>query len=343
MDYKVLILGGILCMCVSCVRETNSERKQAPLKVHTEVVTSQANSVASRYVGVIEPVHETPLSMQTSGRVMTVGVVNGEQVTKGQIILELESTQAMNALQGAEATLKHAQDGYDRAKQVHEKGVITDQKMVEIESQLTQAQSVYDAAKQHLNECTLRAPCSGVIDGLKVEYGQTIVPGTKLCSVLDVSAFCVRFTVPEKEMPELKSAGNKLRGDVECAAIDSVFPIVVTQKSVAGNPVTHTYDVVARIQGGADVLMTGMVAKVKLKGKKSDTVNDIIIPARCVLLKPSGHTVWLMKQGRAVRQDITVDGYRAGGVRVLSGLNEGDTLIVDGYQKLYNDCKVIAD
>ena len=327
----------------SCMRPQKTEREQTLIRVHTMVVVPQSGRVASRYVGVIEPAHRTPLSMQISGRVVSVSVRNGDRVRQGQVILQLDDTQAKNALQGAEASLKHAQDGFTRAKQVHEKGVITDQKMVEIESQLTQAQSVYDAALQHLNECTLKAPCSGIIDGMEVELGQTIVPGTKLCSVLDVSAFSVRFTVPEKEMPRLQAAGSTLQGEVECAAIDSVLPIIVTQKSVVGNPVTHTYDVVARIRGGADVLMTGMVAKVNLQGELQVDETEIIIPARCVQLKKTGHTVWLIEQGRAVRKDIVVDGYQADGIRVIDGLQEGDTLIVDGYQKLYNDCNVICE
>ena len=50
--------------------------------------------------------------------------------------------------------------------------------------------------------------------------------------------------------------------------------------------------------------------------------------------------MWLIKQGKAERRDITIDGYQADGVRVSAGLQPGDTLIIDGYQKLYNSCTV---
>ena len=207
---------------------------------------------------------------------------------------------------------------------------------------MAQAKSLYLAAKKRLEECSLTAPCDGVVNGLTIEKGQTVIPGTKICSILDISGFNVRFTVPEAEIREL---GTK--GEVECAAVNAVFPVTIREKSVAANTLTHTYDVVAHITGGTDVLMTGMVAKVQIAQMTNDKCqmanNDIVIPAQCILLTPDGHTVWVAENGVAVRRTITIDGYQADGVRVKSGLQAGDTLITEGYQKLYKDCKIIED
>ena len=331
--------------------EHRAQGEQQPIKVSTMVVASQTANAASRYVGTIEPVHETPLSMHTTGRVVAINVKNGQRVRKGQTLLAVDNTQAINALRGAEAALQQAQDGYNRVSKVHDKGVVSDQKMVEIESKLAQAKSMHAAAKRQVEECTLTAPCDGVVDGLKIEKGQSVVPGVTLCSILDLSGFSVRFTVPETEISELSAPNVKLTGTVECTAIDSVFPIVVTEKSVTANTVTHTFEVVAKIKGGADVLMSGMVGKVELKVERGESKVEseksrgegIVIPARCVLLKPEGHTVWVVEQGTAVRRFVTVEGYQADGVKIVKGLQSGDTLITDGYQKLYKDCKVIEN
>ena len=339
---KSLYILIALCL-VGCTHYVQRKREQAPLKVKTMVVASQTANATSRYIGTIEPAKATPLSLQSAGRVVSIDARNGQRVKAGQTILSIDATQARNALATAEATLRHAQDGYDRVSLVHSKGVVSDQKMVEIESQLAQARSMYEAAKQQLNECTLTAPCDGVLDGLNVEKGQTIIPGTQLCSILDLSGFSVRFTVPEAEA---NGEWLKAKGTVECPALDTILPIVITEKSVTANVVTHTCEVVARIQGGANILMSGMVGKVQISNHKSEITNpksNIVIPTNCVLLKQEGYTVWVVEQGSAVRRDITVDGYQADGVRVLSGLQAGDTLIIEGYQKLYNDCKVSVE
>lgn len=340
------IIGCVVLVVTGCAHSEKKSHEQAPLSVSTMVVETQFESATSRYVGTIEPSRETPLSMQTTGRVVAVYAKNGDRVHKGQLLLETDNTQARNALEAAEASLKHAEDGYTRAQQVHAKGAITDQQMVEIDSKLAQARSMYAAAQQQLNECSLTAPCEGVIDELHIENGQSVVPGVKVCTILDVSAFCVRFTVPEGEIKTFRTK-KALKGEVSCAAVDSVFPITITETGITANPVSHTYDVVARIQGGSDVLMTGMVGKVRVN-REGTVANHkeggvIVIPARCVLLQKQGHTVWLMQNGTAVRRDIQIDGYQAEGVRVVSGLNSGDTLIIDGYKKLYNGCTVKSE
>ena len=339
----------LVALCLTaCGHRENAQREQAPLKVKTMVLSPSEGGMTSRYVGTIEPIRETPLSLQSVGRVVSISAKNGQRVKKGQTLMAIDNTQAMNALQTAEASLKHAQDGYDRVSKVHSKGVVSDQKMVEIESQLAQAKSLYEAAKQQLAECTLTAPCDGLVDGLNIEIGQTIIPGTKICSLLDVTAFNVRFTVPEAEINGLESSRKKIEGTVECAAIDTILPIAITEKGVTANPLTHTYDVVAAVRGGAGLLKTGMVGKVLLNPQaeilhpKSETLN-IIIPASCVLMKPEGPTVWILSNGEAERSPITLDGYQADGVRVSSGLQAGDTLIVEGYQKLYKGCKISCE
>lgn len=325
-----------LALCLSaCAKVADKQNEQQAMPVRTVVVAPQTGTAVSRYVGSIEPANETPLSSQTPGRVVSVEVKNGQRVRKGQTILQIDETQARNAFETAEASLKQAQDGYDRVRKVHGKGVVSDQKMVEIESQYAQAKSLYAAAKRHLDECTLIAPCDGVVSGLNISQGQNIVPDVTVCKLLDVSGFSVRFTVPEAEIVALQE-----RGEVECAALDTVLPIVVTEKGVAANALTHTYDVKAKIQGGTNILRTGMVAIVRLHSSSAEAV---IIPAKCILLKPEGPTVWLKKGNKAVRREITVGGYEADGVRVLSGLQPGDTLITDGYQKLYNNCTIIEN
>lgn len=346
---KELIIGVAL-LFASCAAHEKAQKEQAPLRVEMTVVASQANNGSSRYVGTIVPLHETALSLQTTGRVKEIKCKNGDKVQKGQVLLRVEDTQARNALNTAESALRQAQDGYNRVKQVHEKGAVTDQKMVEVESQLARAKSTYAIAQQQVKECTLTAPGNGVVSGLSLEIGQSVIPGMKILSLLDQSALCVRFTVPEGEVRNIQINGGRLTqsGEVECAAVDTILPISITEKSMTANPITHTYEVTARVLGGTDILLPGMVGKVRLRGndkesQKADENENIIVPAHCIQLMPTGHTVWVVEQGRARRREITIGGYQSGGVLVQSGLQVGDTLITEGYQKLYNDCKVMGD
>ena len=343
---RIALLGAAVLLAAGCSHHEKANKVRPVIPVQTIVVAPQNTSATTRYIGSIEPIRETPLSLQTAGRVISVNVKDGDRVRKGQVILRVDNTQALNALETAKAALRQAQDAYDRVKQVHEKGAVTDQKMVEIESQLARARSMEAAARQQVNECTLTAPDAGVVSGLTIQIGQTVVPGARLCALLDVTAFSVKFTVPETEIGCI-NVGDK--GDVDCAAANVTLPIIVEEKSLKANPLSHTYEVKGRIEGDTRALMPGMIGKVRMSGleakgveEKGVEANDqeIIIPARCILLKPEGPTVWLKINGEAVRRNIVIDGYRADGVLVKDGLQAGDSLITEGYQKLYMNCKI---
>lgn len=331
---------GLALTLVACSGGPIGGKKEIPpVGVRTTIVASADESTVNRYVGAVESVHETPLSLQTAGRVLSIHCKNGDRVHRGQILLRVDSTQAVNALRTAEATLRYAEDGFNRLKQVHGAGAVTDQKMVEVESQLARARSMYSAALRQVEECELKAPSDGVVSGLDIAVGQTVVPGLRLLTILDLTAFQVRFTVPEAEIGSIRTGQE---GEMECAAVQRSYPVRVTDRGLEANRLAHTYEVVARIDGGQDILRPGMVAKVKLTANPLTTnpLTEIVIPANCILMKPQGATVWLARGDKAERVMVTVGGYRADGVLITSGLNMGDTLITEGYQKLYEGCKI---
>ena len=334
----ILILAVVLAACSSPI--THKPSQVAPIAVQMQVVGGQTATFVSHYVGAVEAVHATPLSMQTGGRVLEIRCKNGERVRKGQLLARVDNTQALNALRSAEAALRQAQDGYDRVKQVHSQGAVTDQQMVEIESRLAQAKALCDAARKQVNECDLTAPCEGLVSGLDLQVGQMLVPGLRVLSILDVSAFSVRFTVPETEISQL-TLGQK--GQVECPAADTTLVCTVSDKGLEANRLSHTYEVTADIHGGRDILRPGMVCKVLITHYPSQGTNEIIIPAHCVHLMKQGPSVWVARDGHAERLLIQTGGYQADGVVATGGLQCGDTLITDGYQKLYQGCALTIE
>ena len=99
---------------------------------------------------------------------------------------------------------------------------------------------------------------------------------------------------------------------------------------------------IAKVQIGdeAQILipaLPGMIAKVVLS---ADVDNGIVVPANAVLINNDGKFVWVAKDGRATRQNITISGYSGTGVVVSEGLHSGDIVIVEGYQKVSEGMKV---
>lgn len=346
-SYIALLCASVLCLagCGKLPTDKLPLKKKpqyevSPIKVEVQTMDKQTRVNTHTYVGRIEEASSVPLSVQTAGQVTAVYVKKGDRVKAGQELLRIDDTQARNALQAANATLKQAQDGYKRAKQVYAEGGVTEQKMVELSSQLEQARSMAAMSRKSLSDCVLRAPNDGVIGECKVKAGQVAAPGLSLVTLLDMDGYNVTFDVAEGDITSIQVGDS---GSVVVEAIGKTeVPIYVTEKNLLANTIAHTYTVTAFISGPTDEykqqLLPGMVSKVWLH---SQSVSGYFVPAACVQTLTSGQSVWVVQGGIATRRKVEVGQYAAGGVVITKGLHEGDQVVTEGFQKLYNGAKVV--
>ena len=96
---------------------------------------------------------------------------------------------------------------------------------------------------------------------------------------------------------------------------------------------THTYDVRFTLPNPGGELLPGMVVNVSTEA--DDTNTEVTVPVRSVQQTADGRQfVWLAKGGKATRQPVEVGEAQGDRIVVLSGLAEGDKVIVEGYQKV---------
>ena len=106
------------------------------------------------------------------------------------------------------------------------------------------------------------------------------------------------------------------------------------------NALSHAYPVRAEVLN-KDGLLPGMVGKVRMQGQQSE---GVVIPAACVQVTTEGKSVWVVQEdSTAVRRLIQIGQYVPNGVLVSDGLQTGDRVVTDGFQKLYKGAKVSLD
>ena len=321
-----------------CDKLPNKKPKQEnpPIRVKVQTLEEQTHTYTHTYVGRIEEVSSVPLSAQIAGQVLSVKVKTGDRVKAGQELLRIDDTQARNALQAAQATFQQAQDGYQRAKQVYAEGGVTEQKMVEINSQLKQAESMLSISQKSLNDCVLRAPVAGVIGECRVHVGQNVAPAVPVITLLDMNGYNVALDVPEADIATIQP--GEIGSIVVAAAGQDTLPIRVVEKNLLANTIAHTYTVKAMLLRGDSCLLPGMVSKVWLQSQR---VSGFFVPLECVQTMPTGKSVWVVNGNVATRRNIEVGEYVAGGVLITKGLHAGDQVVVEGFQKMYNGAKVV--
>ena len=202
---KEIILAFALCLMAIGCGEKKEKGAKAPTRVKTVVVSPAFVDNAQTYVGIVEENEGTAVSFTSMGVVKRMLVREGQAVGRGQLIAEMDDTQARNLLAGAEAQMTQANDALQRYSMLHDNGSLPEVQWVEIQSKVAQAQSQLEVAKKNLADCRLTAPVSGIIGQQQVKAGETALPSQAVVTILDISSVKVKVAVPEAEVDAISS------------------------------------------------------------------------------------------------------------------------------------------
>ncbi|MBP5642772.1 MAG: efflux RND transporter periplasmic adaptor subunit [Bacteroidales bacterium] len=335
MRFRHLFFIPLSILLIGCSDNTNQQVYDPVIPVEIAVVDFADGTNFRNYVGSIKSEVKVTLSFHLGGTLTDIYVHNGQKVKKGDIIAKVDETTAKSLHDAALASLNQAEDGYKRLKQVHEEGGISDVRWVQMETDLEKARQTEISTRKNLEDCTIYAPQDGIISMEDHVVGQMMRPSETFCNLIDMNKFIVEFTVPEKEVGMI-NIGDKAWAEISALNINDE-EVVISDKSIVSNPFGHTYTVKAKIDLNGKEALPGMVAKVRIN---SAALSGIVIPASCVQTVADGLAVWTVKNGKSHRSIIEVSDFVKNGVLVQKGLENGDTIVTVGYQKLYNGAKV---
>ena len=338
MDKNIMMLLGVMLIC-SCTSKKEQETK-APTRVKTQVVSPGMMDNAQTYVGIVEEREATAVSFTGMGVVKRMLVNEGQAVTRGQLIAEMDDTQARNVLSGAEAQMTQANDALERYKMLHDNGSLPEVQWVEIQSKVAQAKSQLEVAKKNLADCRLTAPVSGIIGKKLIGTGETALPSQAIVSILDISTVKVKVAVPEAEIGGINASTPT---SILVEAINGSYQGGRIEKGVEADALTHTYDIRINVANGDRKLLPGMVASVRFISEGSQAIGSKMVPVTALQKKSDGTLfVWTVgKDSTAHRTTVTIGQTQGNYVNVVDGLSIGDRIVIEGYQKLSEGTKVV--
>ncbi len=332
---------GLLAIALMCsCSETKKSETKAPTRVKTQVVSPAFADHGKTYVGIVEEAEGTAVSFTSMGIVKRMLVSEGQAVSRGQLIAEIDDTQARNLLAGAEAQMTQASDALERYKMLHDNGSLPEVQWVEVQSKVAQAKSQLEVARKNLADCRLTAPVSGVIGKKLVGAGETALPSQAVVTILDISSVKVKVSVPEKEVGSIISTTPST---IKVEAVGKEVQGGRIEKGVQADAFTHTYDVRIQVQNNDRHLLPGMVASVKFMQEGSQTLQTKSVPITAVQKDTDGTLfIWTVAaDSTAHRTKVLTGGTIGNYIGVTEGLNMGQRIVTEGYQKLSEGTKVI--
>ena len=336
--HAALLLAG-LAFCTSCQEE--KKKVSEPLRVIIETVTATDGMEKHHpYVGIIEAESSAMVSFIGTGLLKEVKVSEGQRVRKGQLIASIDDTQARNSIQAAEAMLTQAKDAEARMKQLHDNKSLPDMKWIEVQSKVQQAEATFEMAKKNLADCSIYAPCDGVIGSKLMSVGETVLPSQPIATVLHINHVKVKLSIPEQEISNIDS---RTSSTISVPALNNAsFEGGIIEKGVEADALTHTYNARINVRNSDMKLLPGMVCQVVLKSHEEYSDKTVSLPVKAVQqAADKTYFVWIVQGKKSVRRPVQIGRTFANRILITEGLSEGEKVIVEGYQKVSENCDIV--
>ena len=276
--YKKLLPITILILVLSSCGSDN-ESSQETTFYKKETVNQKKLELSIEASGIIEAISSVEIKSKASGEILLLGAEVGDLVKKGSILGQIDQRtpknildQAKSDLEASRVRLENAKSQYDRGKELHAKGSISDKDYEDIQESFAQAKSTvvrtevsYENAKIALDDTIVRSPVQGTIISRPVEVGQVISSptsavggGTVLMTMADLSKVRVRALVDEIDVGKV-SIGQTVSIKVAAyrdkeffGTVSKIEPLAKIEQNVT------TFPVLIDIDNNENLLLLGM-------------------------------------------------------------------------------------
>ena len=334
---SIIALAALILAGCGQKKDSQSQAQQAALAAQPKAQTVKVQPAAKQevkqdgtYSATVQAFAVNNIAPQSGGRIQKINVEVGDYVGKGQILAEMDRVQ----LDQAKLRLSNAETELGRLKQLYEQGGLAQSDYEAAELNFKVSKSTYD----NLVENTiLRSPITGVVTARYYDRGDMYGMASPIFTVQQITPVKILVGISEGDYTKV-SKGDKVTLSVDAlpgktfdGTIKRIYPTI--------DPMTHTVNVEVQVPNTDRQLRPGMYAKVNVTFGHN---RSIVVPdAAVVRLQGSGQrNVFVVEDGIAVQKEVSLGRHFDGQYEILSGLEEGEQVVVKGGSALRNGAQV---
>lgn len=282
-------------------------------------------------VGSLEAVEEVDLVSEIDARVMAILFEEGEAVAENQELIRLDDRKLKASVAEMEARFDLARANLERSRVLLDRETISEQDFDQAEAEFDSAQALLELARERLADAVIRAPFDGVMTERLISMGQYMSRGQILASLVAVNPLEAQFNVPERYIGQLEM-NQTIEISVEAFPGDS-FSGDVVFISPRVNRESRTVLVKSVIDNRDRRLKPGMFGRLDLIFAARSA--SLVIPEAAIQYSGDQASVVVMNdEGVAEFRMVEVGKRLAGKAEILSGLEAGERVVVEGFQKM---------
>jgi len=354
-----LLLACALGLAACSKPEPPAPAARPPAEVRVTASRSETVPVIQEHVGRVAAFRSVEVRARVEGILEKRHFTEGTEVRRGQLLYTIDPTPYQTVLNDAraevaraEANLANARSRESRYAPLVKENAISRQDYDDAVTAVKQNEALLAGARSAIERAQINLGYTRVVANESGRIGATLVPegrlvgkgeATHLTTIDRLEPVYVNFTMADRDAlifrramstGEIREADGGSQARVflpDGTQYDRLGKLDFTESQV--NPNTGTISLRAVMPNPGQSLLPGMYVRVEfIAAKRPDTV---LVPQKAVVKTPTGHVVWLVdKDGKAQRRDLVVGAWLGDDWIVEKGLGAGETVVVEGQQRL---------
>ena len=308
---------------------------QRAINVVAVPVVSDSINFQLEALGTTRANESVDITAKVANQVTAVRFSEGQQVSRGQVLVELDAAQVRADLAAAEAALAESRSQYQRSRELYTTRVLSDSQLEQIEATFKANEARVAAARARVADTVIRAPFAGRVGLRRVSVGSLINPGTVITTLDDTSTIKLDFTIPETFLTVVRPGLEITARSV--AYPDTTFGGKVGSVDTRIDPATRSVTVRALLPNPEGLLKPGMFLTTRLS---RGAVDALMVPEQALVPEGGRMFVYVARDGVAEKRQVQLGQRRVGEVQVVEGLAAGELVVTEGTQKLRDGATV---
>lgn len=329
--YSILAVLVLITACTGNHEQIHADADSATA-VEVQKVTAQTVPNVITLSGSIEGKTTVKLGFMVPGKIEYIAVKEGSQVTKDQLLANLEPTNYTIAKQLSDVQENAAQDEFNRLDQLYKRGSLSESDHTKASFSLQQAKLQQKLENKNLTDTKLYAPLTGILLNRQAEAGEIIAAGTPLFVIADIQHVIVTAFIPEGELHHV-TIGQQAA--ISIAALNKKFTGKITEVGAIADATSRAFTIKAEIANNDMLIRPGMIAEVQLNGN-SDSMG-ILVPAESVIHDVDNQSyIYVVDEAthKAFRRKVSLGSMIDNKLQIIAGLSAGEVIVTAGQSKL---------
>lgn len=329
---KPLAFLSVVSVCAALFPVNQAQAQPAGGGNPTKVIISKAynKEFVDRVeaIGTLRANETVTLAATVTDTVTDINFTDGQQVAKGDILVEMTSTEEAALIDQQRALVNEASKQLQRTRDLAKNGAASTSILDERQREFTSAKAGMAALQSRLEDRIITAPFDGVVGLRNISVGALLQPGTQITTLDDISTMKLDFSVPSIYLPSLQTG---LKITAKATGFEKPFEGEVTAINSQIDPITRAVTVRAMIPNPDGMLKPGLLMTVELMKNPRDAVT---IPETAIIPEGRSHFVLVIDQSKtltiAEKRKITIGTRIPGSVEVVDGLKQGEAVVTQG-------------